>query len=80
MDRISLIIAEDERLTRDALARMLDLEEDIQVIGQVADGESALRLIREKTPDVLLTDISMPKMNGIELTQRGQALLAAYPR
>jgi DNA-binding NarL/FixJ family response regulator len=70
MDRISLIIAEDERLTRDALARLLDLEEDIQVIGQVADGESALRLIREKTPDVLLTDISMPKMNGIELTQR----------
>ncbi len=70
IDRISLIIAEDERLTRDALARLLDLEDDIQVLGQAADGESALRLMREKTPDVLLTDISMPKMNGIELTQR----------
>ena len=70
MDRISLIIAEDERLTRDALARLLDLEDDIQVVGQAADGESALRLVREKMPDVLLTDTGMPKMNGIELTQR----------
>lgn len=74
MDKISLLIAEDERLTRDALARLLALEDDIQVIGQVADGESALRLIREKTPDVLLTDINMPRMNGIELTQRVRQL------
>lgn len=70
MDKISLLIAEDERLTRDALSRLLDLEDDIQVLGQVADGEAALRMVREKTPDVLLTDINMPRMNGIELTQR----------
>ena len=70
MEKIKLIIAEDERLTRDALARLIGMEDDIEVVGQAAEGESALRLVREKTPDVLLTDINMPKMNGIELTAR----------
>ena len=67
---IEVVIAEDERLTRDALARLLDMEDDIHVVAQAADGESALRLVREKTPRVLLTDINMPRMNGIELTAR----------
>jgi DNA-binding NarL/FixJ family response regulator len=70
MERIRIVVAEDERLTRDALVRLLSLEDDIEVIGQAADGENALRVIREKMPDVLLTDIEMPKMNGIELTQK----------
>jgi DNA-binding NarL/FixJ family response regulator len=70
MNKIAVVIAEDERLTRDALARLLALEDDIDVVGQAADGESALRLVREKTPDVLLTDINMPKLNGVQLTQR----------
>ena len=70
MEHIKLIIAEDERLTREALARLLNMEDDIDVVGMAAEGESALRLTREKTPDVLLTDINMPKMNGIELTAR----------
>lgn len=70
MSKITVIIAEDERLTRDALARLLALEDDIEVLGQVADGESAVRLVREKRPQVLLTDINMPRSNGIEVTQR----------
>ncbi len=70
VEKTTVVIAEDERLTRDALARLLALEEDIVVVGQAADGESALRLVQERVPDVLLSDINMPRMNGIELTQR----------
>ncbi|MBC7528648.1 MAG: response regulator transcription factor [Chthonomonadaceae bacterium] len=69
----TLLIAEDEDLTRDTLARLLSLEEDLEVVGQAANGEGALRLIREKRPRILLTDIGMPKMNGIELTRRVKA-------
>ena len=50
MEHINVLVAEDERLTRDALARLLALEADINVVGQAADGESALRLVREKGP------------------------------
>lgn len=66
---VRVVIAEDERLTRDALARLLALEPGIEVVGQAPDGEQALRIALEKLPDVLLTDINMPRMNGIELTQ-----------
>lgn len=70
MEKIRLVIAEDERLTRDALARLLALEDDIEVVGQAADGEQAVALALARTPDVLLTDINMPGMNGIAVTQR----------
>jgi two-component system NarL family response regulator len=70
MEKTRVVVAEDERLTREALARLLALEDDIEVIGQAGNGEQALRLVRERVPDVLLTDINMPEMNGIELTQR----------
>ena len=70
MDKIRLLIAEDERLTREALAQLLGLEEDIEVVGQAPHGKEALRLSRELIPDVLLTDINMPNMDGIELTRR----------
>ncbi|MCC6727960.1 MAG: response regulator transcription factor [Chthonomonadales bacterium] len=70
MEQITVVIAEDERLTREALARLLDMEDDIHVVGQAGDGEKALVLLRDCGPDVLLTDIGMPRMDGIELTQR----------
>ena len=70
MDKIRLLIAEDERLTREALARLLALEEDIEVVGQAPHGKEALRLARESIPDVLLTDINMPEVDGIELTRK----------
>src|SRR5438105_9322758 len=70
MEKIRLLIAEDERLTREALARLLALEEDIEVIGTAPHGKEALRQAREQIPDVLLTDINMPEVDGIELTRR----------
>ena len=68
MDKITVVVAEDERLTRDALVRLLALEDDIEVVGQAADGENALRVVRDRMPNVLLTDINMPKVRGIQLT------------
>ena len=70
MEKIRLVIAEDDRPTRETLGQLLALEDDIEVVGTAADGEDALRLVRKMLPDVLLTDINMPKLNGIELTQK----------
>jgi DNA-binding NarL/FixJ family response regulator len=70
METIRLLIAEDERLTREALARLLDMEEDIEVVGRAPNGRVAVELARQLLPDVLLTDIQMPEVNGIEATRR----------
>jgi two-component system response regulator DesR len=64
---IRTILAEDQSLVLGALAALLGLERDIEVVATAPDGESALRLVREHTPDVLVTDIEMPGMSGIEL-------------
>jgi DNA-binding NarL/FixJ family response regulator len=63
------MIAEDERLTRESLARLLALEDDIEIVGLAADGEEAVGLARLRMPTVLLTDIGMPRRTGIEVTQ-----------
>jgi DNA-binding NarL/FixJ family response regulator len=70
VEKIRLLIAEDERLTRESLARLLGLEDDIEVVGQASNGKEALEYCRQLVPDVLLTDINMPGYNGIELTQK----------
>lgn len=70
MSTIRVVLAEDERLLRDALARLLTMEAGIEVVGQAGNGEQALRLALEQRPHVLLTDIQMPGMDGIELTRR----------
>jgi DNA-binding NarL/FixJ family response regulator len=64
-----LVIAEDETITREMLARLLALEEDIEVVGTASDGAKALGVIRAQKPDVLLTDIGMPQVTGIQLTE-----------
>lgn len=63
------MIAEDETLTREALARLLALEDDIEVVGTARSGTQALSVVRAQHPDVLLTDIGMPDPDGIALTE-----------
>lgn len=64
---IRVVIAEDQAMVLGALAALLEIEGDIDVVGRAHDGEEALALCNEKKPDVLLTDIEMPKMTGLDL-------------
>ena len=69
---IRLLLAEDQAMVRGALSALLGLEPDIEVVGAAADGESAWRELQRLKPDVLVTDIEMPGLTGIELAQRLQ--------
>jgi len=64
---IRLVLAEDQRMVLGALGVLLELEADLTVAGIASDGEEALRLVRSLAPDVLLTDIEMPAMTGLEV-------------
>ncbi|MFA0782373.1 response regulator, partial [Fervidibacter sacchari] len=70
MDAIRVLIAEDETLVRQSLAQLLNAEPDIEVVAVAADGEQALHLCRQHLPDVVLMDLKMPRMDGIEATKR----------
>ena len=67
---IRVLLAEDQAMVRGALSALLSLESDIEVLGAAADGESAWRELQRLQPDVLVTDIEMPGLTGLELAQR----------
>ncbi|MEL7304947.1 MAG: response regulator transcription factor [Myxococcota bacterium] len=66
---IRVVVADDQALVRRGLARMIEAQPDMTVIGEASDGETAVALARELKPDVCLVDIRMPKKNGIEVAQ-----------
>ena len=67
---IRVLLAEDQALVRDGLRMMLTAEPDIEVGGEAADGRAALELVRRLEPDVVLMDVRMPELNGIDATRR----------
>ena len=69
---IRVLLAEDQAMVRGALSALLGLESDIEVLGTAADGEVAWRELQRLKPDVLVTDIEMPGLTGLELAQRVQ--------
>jgi DNA-binding NarL/FixJ family response regulator len=70
MKQIRILIADDHAYVREGTRRILEQESDIVVVGEANDGEEAIRLSDEIKPDVILMDISMPRMDGIEATRR----------
>jgi len=72
-DKIAIMLADDHPLLRQALANVLNKEADFEIIAEVGDGEEAVRLATELVPDVVIMDISMPKLNGLEATRQIKA-------
>ncbi|GGG67243.1 response regulator transcription factor [Paenibacillus radicis (ex Gao et al. 2016)] len=70
MKPITIIVADDQMLTREGLRTILDLEEDMAVVGTATNGQEACELVEQLRPDLVLMDIRMPVMNGIDALKR----------
>ena len=76
MNPITVLLAEDHMIVREALRALLKLEADIEVVGEAADGRQAVALAGNLRPDVVVMDIAMPVLNGLEATRQ---ILATMP-
>ena len=86
MAQISIILCEDHLITRQGIRRLLEDEKDLTIVGEASNGEDVVSLVTELKPDVVLMDVAMPKLNGIEATRQiklnnpriGILILSAY--
>jgi DNA-binding NarL/FixJ family response regulator len=70
MKRIRVLLADDHMIVREGLRALLEAEEDIEVVGEAENGRQAVQLIKRLRPDVIVMDIAMPLLNGLEVTRR----------
>jgi len=76
MKKIRILLVDDHTILRDGICSLLKEYPDMEVVGEAADGKNALNLVKELSPDMVIMDISMPDLNGIEATRK---ILADYP-
>ncbi|UVI39944.1 response regulator transcription factor [Qipengyuania spongiae] len=77
-EKVRIVIAEDQTMVLGALARLLAIEDDFEVVATATDGQKALEAVREHRPDILLTDIEMPGMTGLDLARIAREADAAF--
>ncbi|EEG77343.1 response regulator transcription factor [Dethiobacter alkaliphilus] len=70
MGKITIILADDHAVVRESIRRLLEEREDLEVVGEAGDGENAVELVKNLKPRVVILDIAMPKLNGIEATRK----------
>lgn len=70
MDRIRILVVDDHAIMRDGIRALLNLHDDIEVIGEASEGKEAVEKAQELMPDVVIMDIAMPGMDGLEATRR----------
>jgi DNA-binding NarL/FixJ family response regulator len=76
MKQITVLLAEDHMIVREGFRKMLELESDFEIVGEAPDGRKAVALAKKFHPDVVLMDIAMPQLNGLEATRQ---ILKAVP-
>ena len=67
---VTVVLADDQELVRAGFAMILDARDDIEVVGEAGDGQAAVEVVAETRPDVVLMDVRMPRLDGIEATRR----------
>jgi DNA-binding NarL/FixJ family response regulator len=76
MNKITVLLADDHTMVREGFRKMLELQNDFEVVGEAQDGRQAVALVAELGPAVVLMDIAMPMLNGLEATRQ---ILKAFP-
>ncbi len=70
MEKIKILVVDDHALMRDGIGALLGLHDDIEIVGEASEGKEAIKKARELAPDVIIMDIAMPGMDGLEATRR----------
>ena len=77
MGTVRVLLADDHELVRAGIRSLLEKISSVEIVGEVGDGQEVIRLVEKHEPDVVLTDIAMPRLNGLEVTRQ---LTKTFPR